>query len=250
MLTIVGIVIKERPVGEQDKFIDVLTSNDGVIEITVKGARKINGKNSSSSQLFAYSRFCIQLRSDRYYLNSAEPICIFYGLRNSIEKISLASYFSEIVKCSVGNQNDENDILRLLLNTLHFLENDSRDKNLLKCIFELRFLTEIGLMPDILCCSVCGEFEPQKIVFLVRDGNFCCAGCFEGDLENPDFVSANAAVLHAVRHIVLSDFKRLFNFKISETALKKLSEFSERYTIEHLDRNFRTLEFYKSIQTL
>lgn len=45
MLTIVGIVIKERPVGEQDKFIDVLTSNDGVIEITVKGARKINGKN-------------------------------------------------------------------------------------------------------------------------------------------------------------------------------------------------------------
>ena len=38
MLTIDGIVIRERSVGEQDKFIDVLTAKDGVIEISVKVA--------------------------------------------------------------------------------------------------------------------------------------------------------------------------------------------------------------------
>ena len=49
-----GIVLKERIVGEQDKFIDILTKEHGLMEISVKGARKINGKSGSSAQLFAY----------------------------------------------------------------------------------------------------------------------------------------------------------------------------------------------------
>ena len=84
-----GIVLRERLVGEHDKFLDVLTKNSGIIEITAKGAGKIGGKSRSSAQLFAYSKFCLNKKGDRYYLNSAEPIHIFYGLRDSLEKIAL-----------------------------------------------------------------------------------------------------------------------------------------------------------------
>ncbi|MDE6781658.1 MAG: DNA repair protein RecO, partial [Ruminococcus sp.] len=58
MITIKGIVLKEKNVGEHGKFIDVLTAENGVIELTVKGARKINSQFLSSTQLFAYSQFC------------------------------------------------------------------------------------------------------------------------------------------------------------------------------------------------
>ena len=54
MITIEGIVLRERSVGEADKFIDILTRDRGVLEASVKGAKKINGKSGSSSQLFAY----------------------------------------------------------------------------------------------------------------------------------------------------------------------------------------------------
>ena len=57
MTTVEGIVLKERSVGEQDKFIDILTGENGVLEVSVKGAKKINGKSGSSAQLLAYSRF-------------------------------------------------------------------------------------------------------------------------------------------------------------------------------------------------
>ena len=155
MIITEGIVIKERSVGEQDKFIDILTKEYGVVEAAVKGARKINGKSGSSTQLFAYSRFCLQLRKERYYLNSAEPICIFYNLRTGLKKLSLASYFAEVVNYSIERQNDNGEILRLMLNTLHYLENDLRPLDFLKSLFEIRLCTEIGIMPDIICCCEC-----------------------------------------------------------------------------------------------
>lgn len=39
-----GVVLRERAVGEQDKFIDILTKERGVIELSAKGSRKINAK--------------------------------------------------------------------------------------------------------------------------------------------------------------------------------------------------------------
>ncbi|MDE5936686.1 MAG: DNA repair protein RecO, partial [Ruminococcus sp.] len=71
MITIEGIVLKERAFGEQDKFIDVLTKDRGLLEFPVKGARKISGKFSAPTQLFAYSKFCYEQRKNRNYLNSA-----------------------------------------------------------------------------------------------------------------------------------------------------------------------------------
>ncbi len=250
MITIDGIVIMERSVGEQDKFIDVLTEKDGVVEISVKGAKKINGKSGCSTQLFAYSRFCIQLRRERYYLNSAEPICIFYDLRTDIKKLSLAAYFSEIVRYTIDRQNEYGDVQRLLLNTLHYLEKDKRSLEFLKCLFELRMCAEIGVMPNIVGCCECGEFEADRIIFRIAQGDFCCKTCCKASddgLYSFDFIESDKAMLHAVRHIVLSDFNRLYNFKVSEKIQSDLSEYSERYMITHLEHNFKTLDFYKSL---
>ena len=119
MLTVEGIVLKERSVGETDKFIDILTKDRGVLELSVKGAKKINGRSGSSTQLFAYSRFCTEQRRNMLYLNSAEPIHIFYGLRDSLKKISLASYFSDVLRFCVIPEKQNNDVLRLMLNCMH-----------------------------------------------------------------------------------------------------------------------------------
>ena len=170
MITVKGIVLKEKAVGENGKFIDVLTAENGVIELTVKGARKINSEFLSSTQLFAYSEFCYNENGKYRFLNSAEPIRIFYNLRNSLSKVSLACYFAEVLLyCAEPQPN--NDILRLFLNTLHFLEKDLRNEKMLKSIFELRLMSEIGFMPDIVGCHSCGVFEPNEAFFSMKD--FC-----------------------------------------------------------------------------
>ena len=151
----------------------------GVIEVSVKGARKINGKSGSSTQLLAYSRFCIDKRGSYLYLNSAEPIHIFYGLRESLSKISLASYFAEVMRFCIKPEAQNKDIMRLMLNCLYYLEKEERSESFLKAVFELRLMSEIGYMPDIVACRSCGVFEPQELFFCISDGGFFCADCFE-----------------------------------------------------------------------
>lgn len=245
MKTVKGIVLKERAVGENGKFIDILTAENGVIELTVKGAKKINSQFLSSTQLFAYSEFCYSESGKYRFLNSTEPIRIFYNLRNSLSKVSLACYFAEVLRYCAEPQPD-NNILRLFLNTLHFLEKDLRDERLLKSIFELRLMSEIGFMPDIVGCRDCGIFEPNEALFSMKDGCFFCKNCFSG---NPnEFYSINISVLSSVRHILLTDFDRLFNFRISENSMNILSDFTEKYLSFCLERTFRTLDFYKSLK--
>lgn len=246
MTTVEGIVLKERSVGEQDKFIDILTKESGVLEVSVKGARKINGRSGSSTQLLAYSRFCIDKRGNYMYLNSAEPIHIFYGLRESLTKISLASYFAEVMRFCIKPEAQNGDIMRLMLNCLHYLETGERDERLLKSVFELRLMSEIGYMPDVVACRSCGAYEPEELFFCIADGGFFCADCFEND-SSADYMKIKLPVLSAVRHIVLADFSRLFNFRVSEGSQQRLSALAEAYMLTHLERSFGTLDFYKSI---
>lgn len=247
MITVKGIVLKEKNVGEHGKFIDVLTAENGVIELTVKGARKINSQFLSSTQLFAYSQFCYSESGKYRFLNSAEPIRIFYSLRNSLSKVSLACYFADVLRYCAEPQSD-NDILRLLLNTLHFLEKDLREEKMLKAIFELRLMGELGFMPDVVGCHGCGVFEPHELFFSMREGCFYCKECFNG---NPDeWYRLNISVLSAMRHILLTDFNRLFNFRTSAETMAILSDVAEKYLTFCFERSFRTLDFYKSLKNI
>ncbi|MEG0614465.1 MAG: DNA repair protein RecO [Oscillospiraceae bacterium] len=246
LITTNGIVIREKQVGENDKFIDILTADFGVIEISVKGSKKITSKNSSATQLYAYSKFCIQKNGERAFLNSSEPIHIFYNIRLDVDKFSLASYFSEILLYSIPSEEISNDILRLFLNSLHFLSEKNSDIYFIKSIFELRLVSEIGMMPDIVACKNCAVYSTEKMFFLINDGIILCNSCYKSG-ENSNNRELSPSLLHTIRYIVLTDFDRLWKFKVTDEVQKRLSYITENYLLSQLGRNFKTLDFFKSI---
>jgi DNA repair protein RecO (recombination protein O) len=246
MLTLRGIVLREYPVGENDKFIHVLTKERGVIEISVRGGRKMTSKNAGGSQLFAYSDFSIRSDKGRYYLDSSQLVKLFYKIRENLDSLALADYISEVVSYVAGQHEQKDDLIRLVLNTLHFLSNGERKCSFLKAVFEMRFMTEIGMMPDIVCCSVCMSYISDYMCFDMLSTRLYCHRCFKGSYDDSQ-IRISASVVHALRHIVFADFNRLFNFRLSEENMKKLSVLTERYLLLHLGKEFKTLEFYKSL---
>ncbi len=247
MVTLRGIVLREYPVGESDKFIHVLSKERGFIEISVRGGRKTVSKNAGGSQLFAYSVFSVRCDKGRYYLDSCQPINIFYKIREDLQRLSLAGYIAEVISYTSGQHEQKNDVMRLVLNTFHFLAEGSRECNLLKSVFELRLMTEIGMMPDIVCCAVCMNYMSENMCFDVLSAKLYCGSCIKDHGANDTAMRLKGSVVHAMRHIVFSDFDRLFNFRLSPQNMKRLSQVTERYMLLHLDRGFKTLDFYHSV---
>ena len=231
-----GLVLAERSAGEQGKFIDVLTEHNTVQEIYVRGAKKNSSAGLSATQLFSYATFSVQKRRNQWYLDSAEPIRIFYRLRESLSRLSLAMYFGELIRLSVReHQTPEENcfVMRLMLNTLHYLESGQRSEALLKPIFELRLMTELGMMPDLLMCRGCGVFLPKRLYFSVDS------------TQEP--LLLRAPVLQAMRHILFADYERLFHFQLGAENLQMLGICTERFVQYHLSLKPKALTFYRSI---
>ncbi len=242
-MTVKGVVLSQKPFGEQDKFIDILTET-GIIEIAVKGSAKVTSKSGSASQLFAYSEFDI---SDRHaknkarLLSSVTPINIFYGLRNNLNSVALASYLAQVILYSALPKSGTPEILRLMLNTLHYLSQPEHDELLLKAIFELRIASLLGFQPDVVMCRKCGNYLPENLYFSVEDGCFFCDACRQEGILMP------AGTLQAVRYIILQDFEKIFSFEISERCRQPLFDFAEQFLQYHVDKKFPALEYYKQI---
>ena len=158
-------------------------------------------------------------------------------------------YFGELIRLSVReHQTPEENcfVMRLMLNTLHYLESGQRSEALLKPIFELRLMTELGMMPDLLMCRGCGVFLPKRLYFSVEKGCFFCTGCGAPDSPQEPLL-LRAPVLQAMRHILFADYDRLFHFQLGAENLQMLGICTERFVQYHLSLKPKALTFYRSI---
>lgn len=243
-----GTVVHVNEYKEHDRIIRVFSPDMGVITITVKGAKKQTSSAYSCTQLFACARFCFNERGGRYYLNSCEPKKIFYSLSGDMQKMSLASYFAQIVEHSVTESQTAHDVYRLYMNCLYMIAERSADTDFIKFIFEMRFTADIGMMPGLLGCADCYTNEGD-LYFLINEGLVLCEAHMRtrAKCEGPNAIKISSGMFEAIRFVCLSELDKIFNFKLSEEALQTLGKVSERYCSAQLHRWFPTLEYYKSI---
>lgn len=250
MITLKALVVRENKIGESSKAVTVLSSELGIIDIFIRGGAK-SSKSTSSTQLFSYSKFCLDEKKDayghvNYYLNSCEPLNIFYNLRLDAKKTALGCYFCELLCFSRIENSFCGEILKLSLNSLYFLDKGKHDMELLKSIFEFRLLCEIGFRPNLVGCNKCYVYECEKMHFNFKSGLLECDNCCYNPESIFDIIF-DPTLLYIVRFIALTDYNKLFNFKINEKYQKKLTDFTERFVKYNFKENFDTLEFYKML---
>lgn len=243
-----GIVIKETPVGENDKYVTVLSRDLGFIEAYAKGARRKGSSLSTSTSIFCYSSFVLFKNKSKYYVDQADINQLFYDIRLDLESLSLASYFCQIIYELKPDCDTSEEILRLVLNALHLLTKGKKNKKIIKSAFELRVMALSGLCPDLVACKKCAEYN-GNMRFYISDGNILCEKCAEKDETDQNetgFARITSGVVAAMRHIVYSKPEKVFSFTLDDSNLKLLSEVCESYVICHTERNYNSLDFLKS----
>lgn len=247
LVTVNGIVIGKRDIGESNCFLDVLTEEYGVIEVTAHGVKKLNSRNASSTGLFSYSKFCFNKSNYRYSINSAEPICSFFGLSSDLKKFSLAVYFADIIKYTSAAEQSGEDMLRFFAITLYKLQKETADADIIKAAFELRISSLLGFIPDLRACRKCGRYTNGKMFFSFEDNNLICEECLSLEEKNEELLELSSDMLHTMRFVIYSPVEKVYGFTLKGKTQKEFIVFSEDYLLKQLGKGFKTLDYYKSL---
>jgi len=236
-----GLVLRETPYKEADVMLTVLTETQGKLSVMARGAKRKGSKLSAAIQLFTYSEFTLYESSGRYTLNEAEPLEMFFGIRDDIVKLALASYFSEVLDQAADEDSINPELLRLGLNSLFALSKTAIEKEKIKAAFELKIAHFSGYTPNLDSCMCCNASERLNL-FDIKNGSLVCESCSNGGNRRVD-----PSVVDAMRFIIREDVKRIFSFSINDASMKNLAEIANDYLRVHFDRTFKTDTFYKGL---
>ena len=256
MLTeVTGLVLRSVNLGEADRLITVFTKEMGTVSALVKGVRSLKNRNLSATQQFCYSNIVLFKKGDKYWVREANLIESFFGLRDSIEALSLAGYIVEVLS-DVTTAESESDLLRLALNSLYAISEKKYSMRKIKAAFEIRAVSIIGFMPDVLHCAECEESK-GNFYFDIMGGEIVCYSCHERAVREHKYLPDDGerrliAILSegakiALGYLIHSPLERIFAFSITDEDMEILARATEEYLVNQLERSFKSLEFYKEV---
>lgn len=240
-----GLVLREVAYKEHDKILTVLTEEHGKMTMKARGCRRKGSQLAASSQLLVYSDMTLFEYRDFTTMREAESLNQFWGVRQDIEKLAMASYFAEVVDAVADEGQPDPALMSLILNSLYALDKLDKPQLLVKSVFELKLLAVSGYEPALDGCAVCGYDEPEQPRLDLTEGVLHCHTCKVSDgISMP----MNHVALAAMRHVVCGDPKRLFSFPMDGTSMDGMSNLSEAFLLTQLERGFHTLDFYKQLK--
>lgn len=242
-----ALVLRAVDYKETDKVLTLLTPMDGKVTASARGSRKRGSALAAGTQLLIWSDMVLYEYQGRWSVKEAAVERQFRGVEQDIERLSLGCYFAELAETLAVEDLPAQELLSLVLNSLHVLDKlPQKPLELVKAVFELKLMCLSGYEPILDACAVCGQDPPEDPRFHLREGVLHCASC-RGEVGEGISMPVSPSALAAMRHVVYGDPKRLFSFQMDEESLKQLAGICEAYLMTQLERGFRTLDFYKQI---
>lgn len=250
-----GLVLRDTPVRDNDRYLDILTAEMGRISVYGRGVRSYKSKNMEATLPLCYANFTLERQKEDFIvLTEAEKIDAYNDPRLGLEVNSLCMYVCEAVREVALPGQEQPQLLRLALNTLHALTNKLYDRDIIKAAFELRLMSESGYMPDLSGCGGCFCEKDGGYQLDIMNGSLLCVECAAKRFDMPSddgtkliLAPLSRPAVDAMRYIIRAPLTRLFAFRCEAPASAELSAACEQYILNHMERNFSTLMFYKQV---
>lgn len=238
-----GLVLRAVQYREADKILTVLTEDLGKVTVSARGARRKQSKLMACTQLLSFSELTLYERQGRWYLREGLTISLFETLQRDLVRLSLGTYFAEVLEAVAMEGSPDPELLTLGLLALFYLSREDRDPALVKAAFELRLMCLTGYAPELSGCGICGAPPGEAVLLSLRGGHLQCPTCKGEGLTLPLCASS----LAAVRHVAGASVEKVFSFTLRGDAVKRFGDAAEVYLLTQLERGFRTLDFYKQL---
>lgn len=251
-----GLVLRTVDLKESDRLLTIFTEEKGIVTALARGARSLKSRKMAATQQFCYSDFVLYEQGDKYQIKECSLIESFFGIRNSIEGLALAAYIVEVLN-DVGVEDKEVDLLRLALNSLYAISSGKYSFDKVKAVFEMRAVSILGFMPEVASCRRCGKREGD-FFFDIMAGAVECFECHKKSVAAHETLSQeheghvvsiiSEGAKNAMSYSIYSPIEKIFSFNISDEDMALFSKASEKYIVNHLERSYKSLEFYNEVK--
>ncbi len=267
LITVNGLITRVYQTGDKDRILHILTHEEGRVSAIIKGsAGRKKDATTAATQLFTYANFELYRgQGELFWVRAASPLRHFFELSGNIVTMALASYLCDVASDLSAEEDafpETDELLRLLLNTLHVLNEGTKPPALVKAVVEMRLAAMMGFTPDLTACVDCGECYFGEGYMDIMGGCILCADCQternrrarftpERDRELGErriLCPITASTLAALRYALASPEKKIFSFALKDDEeLHRFSRVAETYLLNQLEQDFDTLKFYRTV---
>ncbi|KAA5806688.1 DNA repair protein RecO [Thermoanaerobacterium thermosaccharolyticum] len=241
-----SIVLKSRLIGESDKVITLFTKTNGKIQAIAKGARNSKSRFLGSSHTFSIGYYVLFQGQNYYYVDQWELIHSFLKIDDDILKLSYASYFADVVYKLLQDDDRNINIYNLLKYSLLLLEKGSINNDLLAVLFNLKFVTFMGYMPEVDCCVSCGK-KDKLMYFSPAKGGVLCNNCKSAV---DDILYLKRDTLNILRFLLNYGFNNIGKIVVQKATVDELDRLMTEYMNVHFDKIFQSKNFLDKIKNM
>lgn len=241
-----AIVLRTYKLAEADKITVFLSQHSGVMRGVARGARRLKSKFGASLEPFT-------LISLSYYekeghelvaIRDAEIVRSFFELSKNTEVVVALEYIGGLILEFTPPHEPNEKVFRMLRACLEAIAATPEALRQITRYCEVWLLKLSGFLPDLRSCVNCKErfSEGNEKAFLGVDGALRCGRCAH-KADMPLGVET-VAHLRTTQRLTPADWSRTAG-TASETALKELSQVTERLitrALERLPRGRTTVE--------
>lgn len=255
-----GLILRALDVGESDKLLTILTADEGRISVMAKGARSMRSKVMSLCHPLNYVNLEYYEKNDRRWLSGGSVNDSFFGLSSDLEGSALASYLLEVATEITDEGVAASEILRMTLNSLYGIQQRQKPIVQIKAVYEWFAASVSGFEPDLGGCAFCGKESADTVWLDVMNGRLICEDCLKkrSGLREADLVDEycvrnillplHPAALRSIRYVLSAPPERILAFRIQDgRAMEDFARSGEVYLLNHLERSFDSLDFYRLV---
>ncbi len=170
---VLGIVLRSYPLGEKDRILVLLTSEQGKLRVVAKGARRPGGRFAALEPLVEVQA-AVHPGKGLYTLTQASIITSHREVREQLERLAYGLFMAELMDLFTVDAEVRAVSYDLLSRALSCLEQDQPEK--LLAYFSTQLLRQMGLLPAWESCSAC-QGERQLVALNLPEGGLICAAC-------------------------------------------------------------------------
>ena len=152
-----GIIVSEVPFEDNSKIINIFTC-EGIIGVIAKGAKRLKSPFFSATGKLSYGIFNILYKENGLSkLTDADILNNYYNIKKDINKISYATYMTELTLQVYKHEKNKN-IYELFILALDKIDK-GYDSMMIMNILRLKLLDYLGIRPIIDKCVDCGRTD-------------------------------------------------------------------------------------------